>query len=196
MATLVNSLYPPYMDTFMPAFVYDDEEGARISFSISPYNDTDSINYIHISLVDQATNKSVLKTGVLSGGTGVIADGILVLPFSPSTNTSNVYDEDTGLYYVTIPPTYLKGDGNKAATQYQLNRYYQAQIRFDNTSSLSFSSTAAISSHLLEHRQNFSEWSNVTLLRPIPRPIFRFNNLDDAGNTEPAKRLNEYNEER
>ena len=42
-ATLVNSLYPPFVETFMPAFVYNDSEGAKVSFSISPYNDTDSM---------------------------------------------------------------------------------------------------------------------------------------------------------
>ena len=59
MATVLSTLYPPLIDTFMPAF--PKNESAVINFSISPYNSRTSITKLHVSVVDQRTNLSVLK---------------------------------------------------------------------------------------------------------------------------------------
>ena len=56
MATVVSTVYPPLIETFMPAFPY--EGPAEVTFSISPYNTGASIKRIHVSLVNQRTNQS------------------------------------------------------------------------------------------------------------------------------------------
>jgi hypothetical protein len=58
MATVLSTIYPPLIDTFMPAFPYN--ESAEINFSISPYNNAGNIKRLHVSIVDQRTNLSVL----------------------------------------------------------------------------------------------------------------------------------------
>ena len=60
--TLVNTLYPPVVETFQPAFVYTDS--AVVTFSLSPFNSANDINYIHLSVVDQRNNENVLKETV------------------------------------------------------------------------------------------------------------------------------------
>lgn len=61
---LINTLYPPLVDTFMPAFVCTTS--GSIYFSLSPYNESTKINRLHISLIDASTNKYVLKEGEYS----------------------------------------------------------------------------------------------------------------------------------
>jgi hypothetical protein len=56
--TLVNTLYPPAVETFQPAFVYTD--GPVVTFSISPFNAASDIKYIHVSVTDQRNNENVL----------------------------------------------------------------------------------------------------------------------------------------
>jgi hypothetical protein len=60
MATVLSTIYPPLVDTFMPAFPYT--ESAIVNFSISPYNRPSSISKLHVSIVDQRTNLSVLDS--------------------------------------------------------------------------------------------------------------------------------------
>ena len=59
MATVLSTLYPPLIDTFMPAF---EKSGPAIAtFSISPYNTNADIARIHVSLVEQTTNLNAFK---------------------------------------------------------------------------------------------------------------------------------------
>ena len=59
MATIVSTLYPPLIDTFMPAFLW--EGPAPVTFSLSPYNSISRIKRIHVSLVNQKTNQSAFE---------------------------------------------------------------------------------------------------------------------------------------
>ena len=60
--TLVNTLYPPQVETFQPAFKYTDD--ALVSFGISPYNAASDIQCAQISVVDQRNNENVLDADV------------------------------------------------------------------------------------------------------------------------------------
>ena len=59
MATVLNTIYPPQVSTFMPSFKYN--ESAEIWFGISSYNSDliSSIKFIHVSMVDQRNNQNV-----------------------------------------------------------------------------------------------------------------------------------------
>ena len=59
MATVLSTLYPPLIDTFMPAFPYTGP--ASVDFSISSYNSWQEIKYMHITLVNQKTNQNAFK---------------------------------------------------------------------------------------------------------------------------------------
>ena len=59
--TTVNRLFPPRVDTFQPAFLYQAEDGVSIVFSISPFNTKNEIKKIHVSITDQKNNQNALK---------------------------------------------------------------------------------------------------------------------------------------
>lgn len=99
---LINTLYPPIADTFMPAFV--NTTNGYILFSLSPYNSPNDIVRIHISLVDQKTNRYVLEDEIEGTEEGIyISNGIMVRPFADLS-----YDENSGLYYCPIEREFLK----------------------------------------------------------------------------------------
>jgi hypothetical protein len=73
MATVLSTLYPPLIDTFMPAFPYN--ESAKVEFSISPYNSINSIKYLHVSLVNQKTNQNAFEGSMGALGIGEEVSG-------------------------------------------------------------------------------------------------------------------------
>jgi hypothetical protein len=63
MAININ-LYPPIVNTYMPAFLADNiditKNVCRIYFTLSQYNISTDIANVHVTLRDQNTNKSML----------------------------------------------------------------------------------------------------------------------------------------
>jgi hypothetical protein len=88
MANTSNTLYPPIVSTFMPAFVKDTP--AVIYYSISNFNSASSIKYIHYTLRSQKTNLNCLN----------VASGIWIEEFDKSA----AYDPETGMYKLVIDP--------------------------------------------------------------------------------------------
>lgn len=153
MATLVNTLYPPVVPTFMPAFPNDKD--AVIYFSLSPLNASASIQRVHVTLVNQANNENALNK----------ASGVLIQ--SLKMDTSN------GLYYVTIPTSMLKG-GNT----FNINQFYKVQIRFDSYNGTVPTEEVQLNAYLLDYQTYFSEWSTVCLIRPILQPSIELRTFD------------------
>lgn len=171
-STLVSTLYPPLVDTFMPAFINTTK--AKVAFSLSPYNTADKIERLHITIVDQTNNQNVLQSSVLMDSetqkgyaaieklqSTVCVDGVLIVPFNELKP-----DEKTGIYTIGISPDFLKKvEGTTPA--YKVGQYYKVQLRFDSTPSAQLVGKALTNDYLLENRQYFSEWSSVCLIRPI-----------------------------
>lgn len=159
----MSTLYPPLIDSFMPAFL--QEGPATAVFSISPYNSESEIKRIHISLVDQATNTNVLApnntAAGLSPNMGTLIDGIWIINLD---DTKFIHKNTvTNLYTIKIPRNILKVGGTSLEEKiFNIQNYYKLQLRFD-------SSTATLNNdYLISNRQYFSEWSSVSLLRAIP----------------------------
>ena len=166
MATIVSTLYPPLIDTFMPAFPY--EGPAPVSFSFSPYNSLSEIQRIHVSLVNQKTNQSAFKNNASTlKGTDfkdiILYDNIWIIPFN--TNNSEYYDIDVvnNTCTIKIPRQLLKTDNSN----FTISNYYKVQIRLDNCPLAG--GTTIDSAYLQEKRQYFSEWSSVCLIKAIPK---------------------------
>lgn len=158
---ITNGLFPPYVESFMPAFI--NTEDARIYFSISPYNSADDIQLVHVSLTSQLTNENALKSST----------GIYI-------STLN-FDDDKQLYYVDIPRTavgLVGSDGN-----WLINQYYKVQIRFDKTVSQATEKNAA---YFINNLENFSEWSTICLIRAIKQPNI-YLKLFDTGTEEESQ---------
>lgn len=183
MATVLNTLYPPLIDTFMPAFPNTEE--AIVHFTISPYNSSYEIQYLHVTLVNQKTNKNAFASESnldTPAGTALV-NGVWIIPFAETldgnTNSYLQLDRDANYYTLYIPPSLLKENENNKR-EFVVNSYYKVQLRFDkyiesndNTSSI----TTWNSNYLAEKRAYFSEWSSVCLLKAIPTITLHLNNF-------------------
>ena len=156
--TAISTLYPPKIDTFAPAFI--KTTSPNIAYELSPYNDEAIIQRVHVSLVEQRTNQNALtdETGIY------IIEGLQK-------------DEDSGLYYVTIPVDHIL---NSTGEQGWLNNtYYKLQLRFDSYMGQVYNN----SDYFINNLEFFSEWSTVCLLRPIDQPILMLNNFESDENS-------------
>lgn len=187
--TYTNTLYPPQVDTFMPAFVgeyFTTNDNSKnpvvyVSYSLSPYNEASKIKRVHVSLVDQKSNSNALDNPT----------GILVVEnASDNANAQNglYYDKRTEMYYVPIYASDLLG------SSWKNNQYYKVQLRFDCVESGTTDSadtddslwhkgylkdSAKLQAYLNTNRTNFSEWSTVCLIKPILEPQIFLVNFDD-----------------
>lgn len=149
---LTNTLYAPAIATFMPAFVNTTD--AVVYFTLSPYNSSSSIQRVHVSLVNQLNNENALTK----------ASGILI---------SNLnYNTTNGMYYVTIPVTYVEGG------QFNINQFYKVQLRFDCYDGEVPTDEKELNAYFLDYQTYFSEWSTVCLIRPILQPSIQLRTFD------------------
>lgn len=207
MATILNTIYPPQVETFMPSFCYNDS--AKVWFNISSYNEDmiNKIKFIHISMVDQRNNVNVFA-GL--NGSDTVYPQYYPITFNGSKNNNNDsnnkmgYDPDKKMYWLVIPPQVLK-----TSPYYNTGQYYKVQLRFDLTGSSGFpaysdgnitynnpttffywnssSSKAAdalkLALYTNYNENNFSEWSTGTLLKPILIPTLSNLNFDSSTTT-------------
>lgn len=216
--TLVNTLYPPAVETFQPAFIYTD--GPVITFSISPFNAAPDIKYVHVSVTDQRNNENVLKGSlsfidningnIISRGYGIY-NGLLVSEFPQDEGQEDAglvhYDSELDLYSISIPTFLLRKEdtvtvvtektevnattedgenvtsSSSSSQQYfNVGQYYKIQLRFDKCESnindkelekLSSNTQEAaealtfLQGYMVNQRPYFSEWSTVTLVKPV-----------------------------
>lgn len=163
-ATLVNTLYPPTIDTFQDAFAYTD--AAQVYFSLSPYNEITDIRRVHVSVTNQLNNENALAD----------SSGILFKTFT--------FDNATGMYVVTISPEELADKG------WNINQFYKVQLRFDcyedeGNSVINYTGSMK-NDYLLNYQIYFSEWSSVCLLRPIRKPKVVLRKFEVSQDTIPT----------
>lgn len=191
--TVVNTLYPPLIETFQPAFLYDNP--AIITFSLSPFNSISDITNIHVSVVDQRNNSNVLKQNLTyqkqtqpnTNGETVefyygITNGLLIAEIPTFDKTSLFkqkqgmfqYDPIRDLYAISLSPEDLLSEND----YWNNNQYYQVQIRFDRNTANWHSDKIAFATYMLENREYFSEWSSVTLIKPILEPVLSIAQLN------------------
>lgn len=193
--TLVNTLYPPVIETFQPAFLYD--QSASITFSISGFNNAADIKKVHVSVVDQRNNSNVL-IGFLdkqaqftdSDYSYCIVNGILIADFPEFEETDEIvqkgffkYDSLNDIYAIDLDPQWLNRDGN--SNYWNNNQYYQVQIRFDKNDK-ELPKGENLSGYLFEYRKLFSEWSSITLIKSILYPSFFITQLRESQTKEIA----------
>lgn len=178
MATVLSTLYPPLIDTFMPAFPYD--ENVTIEFSISPYNTANMINFLHVSLVNQKTNQNAFEgsdSGLTQKVSGTkLVNGIWILPFQEIDGI--LHCDSDNLWHLTIPTFLLKNQDNEINKTFTIDYYYKLQLRFDSCNDI-INLNGIDASYLTTKRVYFSEWSSICLLKAIPHVycfVKNFNN--------------------
>lgn len=152
-----SNLYPPIIDTFMPAFTTSQ---CLLYFELSDFNTLDDIetNLVQVSITNQKSNENSLKK---LNGIGFYT----------------VYS-NADKYFVVIDSEDLKEGFIKG-------QYYKVQIRFTSkgtsyNGSIS-ANNAPTASWINNNLENFSEWSSVCLIKRISEPsifsnVFRFFN--------------------
>lgn len=171
--TILNNLYPPLVrDSYMPAFIYD--QSCKIYFSLSEYNNINQLLDTYpaqISIRDIKTNKTVLSFNKYPSG-------IKLCNIIPQTSLTEELK-----YYIQIESDDIQGG-------FQLNEYYQVQIRFTGAGASApeiLSNTQKIDSWLNENLIYFSQWSTVVLIYGISTPSLnlKYYNVNEANeNTE------------
>ncbi len=168
---LTNTLYAPLVSTFMRAFPNNTD--AVVYFSYSPLNDSSQVAKVHVSVVNQENNENALED----------ATGILIYETENTVGTIHNavgFDTKSGLYYIIIPHSALKG-----STDWNINQFYKVQLRLDSTKEGSYVDVKAKMNYLTENQNNFSEWSTVCLLRPILQPYIALKPWDAQSGDEP-----------
>ena len=184
MATVLNTLYPPSVQSSMPTFPYNKD--VDLYFSISPYTNAKEIKYIHVSIVSQKTNRSVLI--------GKDSNGKTCYPTVLMVKMPNVaINENSRSYKIAIPRQVINSSN---ADGWDFDCFYKVQLRFDlggkdeNGRDLIGEGSSTFPSwvfsnedvagrnnvdlpknqlYLKNNQDKFSEWSSVCLLRPIPQ---------------------------
>lgn len=165
--TLSSTLYPPIIDTFMPAFVCQGDTisreeiiTTRVYFSISSYNIENSIKKVHITVNNQNTNITALDKSKYPAGIKV--SNLLV------DNERETDDK----YYVEI------SNNDLTDKKFNINQFYKVQLRFSKESSDNPLNNQTIQNNLLY----FSEWSTGCLIRGISKPVVTLKKLGSGSN--------------
>ena len=175
-----TSLYPPTLDTSMPAFVAVGEAYCRVYFSLSKFSSSSSaIKSVHVSVVKQSSGQSVVNKTDNASKNRFRSAGIIIINSTPRPveNISNYY-------YVDILNEDIKsGD----SVGWQPGWIYKLQIRL---SEIEYSGTPGQAQWLAAEAANFSEWSTyctvkATGLPQIKIPLFEFDsNTSTSSNQE------------
>lgn len=161
----LSNLYPPIVDSYMPAFVVTSEtRGCKVYFSISDFNVYGDIRTnAQVSVKYQNSNNSALSSELYPNGIkicNVVED--------PDVETDD-------RYYITIASEDIKGG------DFELNQYYKIQIRFSDKN-LSTPTKEEEGTWLAGNIQYFSEWSKVCLIRRISEPKVEINSFEKSDN--------------
>ena len=154
----LNNLYPPILETYMPAFVRT--QTCKVYFSLSIYNSYEDIKNVQVIVSNQNTNMSVLKTSLYPTGIKIT-----------NINIDNSIVGDNK-YYINISPSDLENN------IFELNQFYKVQLRFTSVNASDITDNKKIATWLDDNQNFFSEWSTVCLIKGIQQPIIYIKNFD------------------
>ena len=158
---MAGRLYPPILDYSMPAFVLEGTDPiVRIYFALSVYNSWSEVGSVHMTVRYLESNANALGTGYPAK----------IKVVAPQIDEERVTRQDK--YYVELANSDL-ADG------FVVNTTYKIQLRFSKLP-LSASGAGPRASWFNENYINFSEWSTVSLIRPIKKPVYSVLGLEEA----------------
>ena len=166
---ITSNIYPPVVNDTMPAFIRT--ASCKIYFSLSIYNSVDDINTkaVQVSLINQRTNASALKTSLYPSG-------IKLATMYLDNNVTNDYN-----YYIEINPNDLEPEDGAETGVFGLNQFYKVQLRFTAAAAGTPPSTGTeLNTWLYENRAYFSEWSRVCLIKGIEQPKIVLRGFNDT----------------
>ena len=159
---LLTNLYPPVVNSYIPAFVRDTS--CRIYFALSSYNSIKEVKNVQITIVNLNNNNTAFKNSLYP--TEIKISDILV----DDTVT------DKYKYYIEINPEELING------IFELNTYYKVQLRFTDINTPELESDIATNTWLYDNLDFFSEWSTACLIKGIEKPSVSINGLIKENN--------------
>lgn len=170
MAAATILIYPPIVNSWMPAF--KQTEAARVYFSASKYNnDLEDVQYLQFTCVTQNENKSILNSDYPLG--------IKMIQKSQIQTDPERQGDDK--YYFTIPvddlrdPEIIYDDPNDPSARiigFQRDQNYKVQIRFASIEADPWDgSKTSLNAWNNNNLDKLSEWSRVCVIRAIAQPI-------------------------
>lgn len=160
------TLYPPIVDTYMPAFINDD--ACTVYFSLSSYNSLEDISGLQFTVKRQANNITALK------------DGKQMISISKDKIQKTLNEMGEIQYSFNIDP------GIMEKNRFEINTYYKVQIRFIDNLVSPPSDKVNINLWNKDHLSNLSEWSTACLIRGILKPDIYLQNFDTERDTAVA----------
>ena len=170
---VVNNLYPPVVDTFMPAFLInsnvESKNNCRVYFSLSLFNTTAEIKNCQVTVRNQKTNLSALNPDKYPSE---------VMITDLKTDINRKTDDR---YYIELTPSDMVNNN------FIIDQYYKVQIRFTDMEAedppISVDSQP-IDEWLADNMKHFSEWSTVCLIRGISVPILSLQDYESGSVTD------------
>ena len=158
-----NNLFPPIIDSYMPAFLIT--EPCKIYFSLSEFNSLEDIKNAQVTVSSQLTNTSLLSPDLYPSQ-------VKIVPIETDTERTT-----TDRYFVKISSEDIKGG-------FQINQYYKVQIRFTGKNAQDPpEDKKGIDTWLTDNLNFFSEWSTVCLIRAISSPTLKLNGFNSDPNS-------------
>lgn len=154
-----NNLYPPIINTWMPAFVRTTS--CKVYFSLSDYNNENEIKNVQIIINNQNTNLTALSSKLYPAGIKIANLQI----------DNNIKSNDK--YFIIIDSEDLQSG------VFELNQFYKVQIRFTGINAEDLRDNNKIASWLVNNQKFFSEWSTVCLIKGIEQPKIYLKGFDD-----------------
>ena len=155
------TLYPPIVDTYMPAFI--NEKACTIYFSLSSYNSLEDISGLQFTVKRQNNNITALK------------DGKQMITISKNNINKTLNEMGEIQYSFNINPDMMEKN------RFEINTYYKVQIRFIDNQVADLPSNEKDTNINLwnkNHLSNLSEWSTACLIRGILQPQIYLQNFD------------------
>lgn len=161
-----RNLFPPMLSYNLPAF--DGTSTTKVYFNLSIGNDRSQVKHAQVMINKLIDNKNALNPQIYPLGLIFYKDNEIL------------YDEQKMMYYVTLPANLLP-----------LNNDYRLQMRLGKQNI----NGITLTTQWLNDPNNikdFSEWSNVCIIKPITAPQFDLVNFV-AGAEPSTQQKNEVN---
>ena len=146
-------LYPPTVNSYMPAFVAGSSAYCRVYFSLSKFNSSSDFKSVHISVTKQDSGASVVNTE--NGSNRFRATGIII----PKQENDIVVQVAENLFYVDI----LNEDISNGWTSGWI---YKIQLRLSSIE-CELSDGIGLADWINANASNFSEWSTICVIKAI-----------------------------
>lgn len=157
-------IMPPIVPDIEPSFVKINP--CKVYFSFSEYNSKNDIKNIQISVVNQKTNMSVLKSSDYPTGIKIVSGWSTDGDPNPEIFENEIQNDYK--YYVLIYPDDL-------INGFETNEIYKVQLRFTKIGAQDPDGPngQATAKWINDNLDYFSEWSRVCLIKGIEKPYIQ-----------------------